>query len=83
MKMQPAHLEELQALFTESEKRFARRGIPTYQERGLTPKRWRWDAFWRLHREDRVGWFERNAIYSYLNDDHIDTALRSILPESW
>lgn len=83
MKMKPEHFAELEALFPAAERRHITKGIPIYQEERLTPKRWRWDAFYRIHRPDRQAWFDRNAIYSYLDDDHIDTALRKILPESW
>jgi hypothetical protein len=50
-----------------------------YVLQNLTAKRWRWDLLWRAKREgylpDR---FIEDTIYSYANDDHIDTALRRI-----
>jgi hypothetical protein len=48
-------------------------------QHNLTAKRWRWDLLWRAK---RVGFlpdrFIEDTIYSYANDDHIDTALRHI-----
>ena len=40
-------------------------------------KRMRWDMLWSVGREKRQAWFD--AVYQYLNDDHIDTALRKIV----
>ena len=37
-------------------------------------KRFRWDLFWAVHRYYR-------ELFDYLNDDHIDTALRKIVPD--
>ena len=61
----------------------ARMGMETLDEyvsqHGLTAKRWRWDLLWRAKRlkflPDR---FIEDTLYSYANDDHIDTALRRI-----
>ncbi|MCK5608937.1 hypothetical protein KAR91_44095 [Candidatus Pacearchaeota archaeon] len=43
----------------------------SYQDRQLSDERLRWDL---LH----LSRFNTNALYEYLNDDHIDTALRKI-----
>jgi hypothetical protein len=43
-----------------------------YAKLGLSPKRYRWDALW-------LSGVEVTKYYDYLNDDHIDTALRKIL----
>lgn len=60
----------------------AQQGMETraeYAEHGHTAKRWRWDLLWRAK---RVGYlpnrFIEDQLYSYINDDHIDTALRRI-----
>jgi len=61
----------------------AQQGMDTLDEyvsqHGLTAKRWRWDLLWRAK---RLGFlpehFIEDEIYSYANDDHIDTALRRI-----
>jgi hypothetical protein len=45
-----------------------------YQERGLTPRRWRWDLFWAAQ---DAGYFVPGYADG-VNDDHIDTTLRRI-----
>jgi hypothetical protein len=42
-------------------------------------KRYRWDLLWGTTGSERVGFW--SDLYAYLNDDHIDTALRSIVPK--
>lgn len=49
--------------------------LQDYLDAGLTPKRFRWDALWRAV---RLNWFDFGQMYDYLNDTHIDTALRKI-----
>jgi hypothetical protein len=46
--------------------------IPAYKAVGHTDKRIRWDAM----RLADLGPFLCDTIYSYANDDHMDTALR-------
>lgn len=46
--------------------------VKTYKDNNLTPMRFRWDL---LHMSN----FRTNDLYSYLNDNHIDTALRHII----
>jgi hypothetical protein len=56
---------------------------------GHRPERARWDVLWRTGMKigDGVGTFDPQdgtpflPLYSYMNDDHIDTALRSIMKE--
>ena len=43
-----------------------------YKNEGLSDERFRWDMLWE-------SCFDTNLLYSYLNDSHIDTALRHIL----
>jgi len=45
---------------------------PKYQSAGLSDKRLRWDA---ARKAGLITWLCDN-VYSYANDDHIDTALR-------
>lgn len=45
-----------------------------YTNAGLTLNRYRWDA---LH----ASGFDTRPLYEYLNDSHIETALRNVLPE--
>ena len=54
----------------------ARPGIAAkYAEAGLSEKRFRWDLLWACNLS---GWIT-SELYPYLNDDHIDSALRRIL----
>ena len=48
-----------------------------YKAQGLTPERCRWDCFHGIPQERRVALTHR--LYAYLNDTHIDTALRRIV----
>ena len=54
-----------------------------YQAKGLSPKRLRWDLFWASNCKigDGAGMSGDINLYSYMNDDHIDTALRRIMNE--
>ena len=46
-----------------------------YLAHGKTARRWRWDCFHAACDEGRIVSYR---LYAYLNDDHIDTALRQI-----
>jgi len=71
MRMTPSDLRHLQTAIGAVLE--THRGLDTlYRERGLPHMRYRWDI---LH----ASRFDTRQLYSYLNDDHIDTALRSIL----
>jgi len=52
-----------------------------YKESGMTHMRYRWDSLYRtkLKIGDGVGVQGDLNLYAYMNDDHIDTALRAIL----
>lgn len=74
--MKPEHFEVLkQALDRANVKdpsAFAR-----YEARGLSHFRFRWDAtFTTQHNSKPLGDWICKELYTYLNDDHIDTALR-------
>lgn len=47
-----------------------------YRAERLTDKRYRWDLLWACG----MAKFVINTLYDYCNDDHIDTALREIVP---
>lgn len=49
---------------------------PQYKAAGLSAKRWRWD----VARIAGLIPFFYAEVYKYANDDHIDAALRHILP---
>ena len=48
--------------------------LQAYRDAGLSDKRYRWDM---TYKAGLSGWI-CDELYPYLNDDHIDTALRSI-----
>jgi len=48
---------------------------PTYQALGFSAKRWRWDL---LYAAGISQWISDN-VYTYADDEHIDTVLRSFL----
>ncbi len=61
--------------------------IPTLPERnqylsaGLTDKRYRWDVLHASRPNGKPYWkFLTDELYPYLDDTHIDTALRHIIP---
>ena len=54
--------------------------LMNYKQAGMSAKRWRWDCLWSV-RESLKEWF--SIVYQYLNDDHIDTALRRITNENY
>ncbi len=55
--------------------------IDVYHDNGLSDKRYRWDLLWKsgLKIGDGKGMTVGLPLYSYINADHIDTALRHIL----
>lgn len=75
MKIQPAHYATLAAALDAIKTQLDTARVE-YAARGLSDMRYRWDAF----RAARVGgnstqWL-CSTLYPYLNDTHIDTALR-------
>jgi hypothetical protein len=75
MKITPEHFAKLSCAIYRARQEMAT--LQEYEYRGLTPKRWRWDLLWRA---ERLGFlpdrFVLDTLYSYVDDDHIDTALR-------
>ena len=47
-----------------------------YKLKGLSATRYRWDCLWKSG-------FSIGKFCYYLNDDHIDTALRKIMQDVW
>jgi hypothetical protein len=74
MKMKAQHIARLHDLINTAPKLAT---VEEYIKAGHTAKRYRWDLFWRIPdkqaREDLM-----QELYAYLNDDHIDTALRRV-----
>ncbi len=78
MKIQPEDLAVLRAhvgKFDRPEVREVYRngGFPRSNAVKDLDKRYRWDIFWRISREHREF---TDTLWSYMNDDHMDTALR-------
>jgi hypothetical protein len=71
MKMRTEHYERLRKSILANSKAPC---LPEYLAKGLTEKRWRWDLLWATVSSQ---WICDN-LYPYLNDDHIDTALKAI-----
>lgn len=80
MKMSKENFRRLENAIIEAD--IIKRGA-SYQKLGLSHKRFRWDCFWNIVSRERkkgaVSFEGFRAIYSELNDSHIDTALRSII----
>ncbi len=72
MKIKPEHIEVMFHAIGNASKAPTR---ATYRELGLSAMRWRWD----VARSAGLTPFFCKEIYQYANDNHIDTALRSIL----
>jgi len=47
-----------------------------YQKEGLSDERYIWDCFWHVCDS---GLIDPQPLYTYLNDTHIETALKKIL----
>lgn len=78
MKIKPEHLEVLRNKVAPFNTDFYR---SRYKAAGLSDKRFRWDCLWasKIKIGDGVGIKGDLDLYAYMNDDHIDTALRSII----
>ncbi len=72
MKIESTHLEFMQNAIADFDTPAA---AALYKSKGLTPKRYRWDC---LYKAGLSKWICDN-LYSYMNDTHIDTALRNII----
>lgn len=73
MKITKSHLAHMSATIAPLDTPELRKA---YKDAGLTDKRYRWDLSYRA---GLTPWF-CSEVYGYANDDHIDTALRSIVP---
>ena len=75
MKIKPEHYKELD---TAIHLRFSDSELLTYwnayKSKGLSAMRYRWDMF---HAIDSNGSISKE-FYTYMNDNHIDTALRKL-----
>lgn len=73
MKMKPEHFEHLRQQVGATLEQYKDQA---YKYKGRD-KRWRWDL---LYATKGLNAWICAELYSYLNDDHIDTALRQIVP---
>lgn len=71
MKLKPEHIAYIKSAICRDSKAPT---LPEYKAKGLSDKRWRWDLAYRAGLSQ---WLCDN-VCPYANDDHIDTALRSI-----
>lgn len=83
MKIEPTDLESLAAMVKPSDTpairaQYIAGDFPRADRVKDLNKRFRWDLLWMGDGATRRAWFDR--VYKYANDDHIDTALRSIVP---
>lgn len=85
MKIQKQHYAELKCMFAKLDRERVAAGHPgfmktaaEYRERGLSPKRFRWD--WS-HRAVGCRYICDVLYADGLNDDHIDSAYRAIARE--
>ena len=78
MKIKPEHFAVLKTAVEKFDTPFHR---SRYKAAGLSDKRFRWDCLWasKVRIGDGVGIKGDLDLYAYMNDDHIDTALRSIV----
>lgn len=79
MKMRKDHFETLKKHVLETLEKYPN-AKQEYADAEYSPKRFRWDALHatRINGERSCKWICSN-LYYYLNDDHIDTALRRIV----
>lgn len=73
MKIREEHIEQLSKLLAPL---FTPEREQLYRDRGLSMKRYRWDALYILWDAGLVSLMDE--IYKYANDDHIDTVLRML-----
>ena len=77
MKMTPEHYAILEKAIRATEQRFPdARAI--YAANGWSAKRYRWDLLWASN-ELQEAQFVQKCLYPYINDEHIDSALRRIV----
>jgi hypothetical protein len=82
MKMKPEHYQSLKhaidaflEAYPEIPDRYRNGDYPNADRTKELNRRFRWDLFWAVRHEFDV------ELWDYLLDEHIDTALRRIVPE--
>lgn len=83
MKMKPEHYQHLKQLLTTVKDRIEshREFLKTDSRVKDLEKRLRWDMLWATNNNHSTTRWIVDTLYSYMNDDHIDTALRSAMKE--
>lgn len=76
MKIKPDDLLTLKSAIDEALKTFPHT-LDDYLKAGNSAKRYRWDVLWHAKQTE----FVCNTLYKYLDDEHIDTALRKIFEQ--
>jgi hypothetical protein len=83
MKMTSEHYAKLKELYAEQWTLIEHERREDWLRHHTKPKdlqkRLRWDFFWKIHSADRGPLMQE--LYSYLDDTHIDTALKRIVKE--
>lgn len=77
MKIKPEHFYALRNAIFDAVGDRLESARAEYQARGLPAQRFRWDMLWAV--PSRVREPLMRELYAYLNDEHIDTALRALL----
>lgn len=73
LKITDEHYDQLKAM-VESSRLYG--SELNYTQMGLSLMRYRWDCLWAINDKSRGELF--SEMYKYINDDHIDSALRHI-----
>jgi hypothetical protein len=76
MKMTATHFNQLETMIREHLPSDPISYVEELRTLELSEKRIRWDILWDVPYSKRENWFD--AVYQYLNDDHIDTALKAV-----
>ena len=81
MKMTPVHYDTLKAMIEPNKGKIAahREVIVKEGKAKDVEQRLRWDLLWAIPSATRTPFIDE--CYKYMNDDHLDTALRSIVRE--
>ena len=81
MKIQSDHLQILSAAITKVREKFPEATLQYYIDNQIgkdCAMRWRWDLF-HAAQKFMPDSFVQRALYSYMNDTHIDSALKFLL----
>jgi len=76
MKIKPEHIQLIKKAISKSKNllNFSKE----YKEKGQSAMRFRWDTLYTsMNSAESKAFFD--AVYTYANDDHIDTVLRNVI----